>query len=145
MDAKKKPIKKIVRKNLFTKGHKLSVGHGRPPMTELEKARALTTRTQLKIVMTKYASWTEAELDAALEARTLPIIDIAILTTIRNATGTGSQAQIDWVLDHIMGKPAEEKNINLRGGLDNTSKIDLKKLNKEQLLQLQKMIEESEK
>lgn len=134
--VKKKIIKKKKpRPTTFKAGNKASVGHGRPKMTDAQKALALTNRTQFKNLLVQYSALDLDKIEELLLSRKLPVIDLAILKNIHIAMTTGDSSRIDWTLDHIMGAPSKETTLRLTGNMTNTS-IDVNNLNKEQLLAL---------
>lgn len=147
MVEKKK--KKAKRKNpnpksKMVKGNTLSVGHGRPKMTEQEKALSLSNRTQFKILINKYMGWSKEKIAESLSDSKLPIIDIAVLRCLKEAAESGSMERIDWAVNHVLGKEKEKTHLHVSGNVDNTSTIDLKKLSKPELLALKAMAEKNE-
>jgi len=111
----------------FQPGNKLAKGNGRPAMTPEQKTLALTNRTELKIVMTKYLTLSPQEVDGLLQENNLPVIDIAILRNLKQMHEQGSMDRADWILDHIMGKQAAKVEVK------NTTPVDLSKLSVEEL------------
>ena len=146
--TKKKKTTKKKRKltgHQFQKGNKESVGIGRPKMTEEQRAFSLKTRTQFKLLLSKYSSLTLKEIEKEIEKKTLPVLDIAVLRHLKEMATSGSMDRVDWTANHILGKEKETTNINLTGGLENTDMIDVKKLSKEELLALKEISEKSKK
>lgn len=136
-------VKKNI-KNQFKKGNTKSVGFGRPALTEKEKELSLRTRTQFKNILNKYMLLNVSELKKLLKRKTIPALDLMVLQAIKNTIDSGETQKIDWCLDHVLGKTKDETHISLRGTVDNTNSIDLKKLSKEELLAL-KVISEKAK
>ena len=143
--TKKKTTKKKLTGHQFKKGHKKSVGFGRPPMSDAEKELSLKTRTQFKNILNKYMITDEKELQKLYKSKKLPILDGMIIKSLLNVFSSGSQAELNWFLNHSLGKEKETTNINLTGGMENTNTVNLKKLSKEDLLVLKDLAEKNEK
>jgi len=129
----------------FKKGHKKSVGHGRPKLTKEQLAMQLTTRTQFKALIAQYSVYNLAEIKVFLKEKKLPAIDMAVLKHLEHMIEAGSMDRVDWTANHILGKEKETTNINVSGTMENTEIIDLKKLSKEQLLALKEIAEAGKK
>jgi len=126
----------------FKKGNKLGVGHGRPSLSAEEKALRLTTRTQFKTLMSKYASWTPEEVNAHIEnCKNLSIMDMAVLKHLSLMNEQGSSERMDWVLDHITGMRPKQSEVTVNQG----KTLNLSKLTKEQLTQIKQMVIDQEK
>lgn len=141
--AKKKTTKRKT-KNQFQKGNTKGKGFGRPAMTEAEKELSLKTRTQFKSILSKYMISSQSDLEKLYLDKTLPAIDGMVIKSMLNAFRSGDQSQINWFLNHALGKEKETTNIKLSGSMENTSSIDLKKLTKEELLSLKAIAEKNE-
>ncbi len=128
-------------KNQFKKGNKF----GRAKLTEAEKELAIKNRTQFKQLLTKYMITGYKELKVFIKRTDVPAIDLMVVRCLLNAIDSGDASQVNWFMDHTLGKQKESTNINLRGTMENTNSVDLKKLTKEQLLQLKAISESSEK
>lgn len=116
---------------------------GRKRMSKEEKALALSSRTQFKLCLAKYANHTLDDIKKLLAQAKLPIIEMAVLRHLQEAFTNGSMDRIDWTANHIMGKPKEVQHHRIESTLETTG-IDLKKLNSEQLEQLAKIVEAAE-
>jgi hypothetical protein len=126
----------------FKPGNTLGVGHGRPSLSSEEKALRLTTRTQFKTLMSKYASWTPIEVKNHLEnCKDLSIMDMAVLKHLELMNDQGSAERMDWVLDHITGMRPKQSEVTV----NSNKTLNLSKLNKEQLAQLKTMVADQEK
>jgi hypothetical protein len=126
----------------FKPGNKLGVGYGRPSLSSEEKALRLTTRTQFKNLMSKYASWTPEEVRAHLEnCKDLSIMDMAVLKHLELMNDQGSSERMDWVLDHITGSRPKQSEVTVNQG----KTLNLSKLTPEQLVQLKEMVANQEK
>lgn len=136
-----KPKIKRKTKNQFKVGNKSSVGYGRTPMTEEEKSLSLKNRTQLKNIINKYMISTKAELKALSIAKKTPMLDRMLLKSLINAEKSGNQQQIDWFINHTVGKEKDETNIRLSGAIESTTSFNLKKMSKEDLLLLKEISE----
>lgn len=147
MATTKKVTKKKTKKKLtghqFKKGHKESVGFGRPPMTEAEKELSLQTRTQFKNIINKYMIHNKAELRKIYRSAKTPALDCMIIKSILNALEKGDQTMINWFANHVLGKEKETTHIHHTGQMENTSSIDLKNLDTEDLLKLKELAEKS--
>ncbi len=128
----------------FKKGHTKSKGFGRPKMTDEEKALSLKTRTQFKNILNRYITLPKAELNKLYRAANTPALDKMVIKSILKSMEGGDQVQINWFVNHILGKEREQTNINLTGSMENTNSIDLKKLSKEELLSLKAMAEKTQ-
>lgn len=138
-----KPKRKT--KNQFKKGHKLSVGYGRPKLTEAERELSLKNRTEFKKILNKYMIQSVKQLRELYDRKDLPAIDGMLIKAIVRAFENGDQTQINWFIDHTMGKEKETTNINLNGSMENKNTIDLKSLSKEELLALKSIAEKNKK
>jgi len=139
--VKKSKAKKKVVKNTFKNGNQDSKGYGRPKMSDAEKELSLKTRTQFKAILDRYLILDLKEVRKLLKAKTIPMIDLMVLQSIKNSYESGNQSQIDWLLNHSLGKPKEETTINLKTHHDNIEPINVNDLTKEELLQIQKIHE----
>lgn len=110
---------------------------GRPRMTKEQKALALSTRTQVKIVMTEYLTLTVQEINDLLDAAELPIIDMMILKALRNGYTSDQMVTTDWILDHVMGKQATKVEVK------NTTGVDLSKLSTKEIENLKAIAEKA--
>ena len=148
MAVKKKVTKKKTKKKLtghqFKKGHKESVGFGRPKMTEAEKELSLKSRTQFKTIINKYMIQDKKELMKIYRGAKTPALDCMIIKSILKSLETGDQSSINWFANHILGKEKETTHLELSGGVESTTGIDLKNLSKEQLVALKEIAEQSE-
>lgn len=124
---KQHPIVEAGKATRFQPGNQLAKGRGRPAMTPEQKALAISNRTELKILMTKYMTLTPGEIEELLRQNNLPVIDIAILRNLQKMHEDGSMDRADWMLDHIMGKQAAKVEVK------NTTPVDLSKLSTEEL------------
>ena len=142
---KKKTKKKAKRKtkNQFQKGNTAGKGYGRPPMTDAEKELSLKTRTELKSMINKYLVQSFEDLQELVRNKKVPAIDAMLIQSLVNAINSGDQSQINWFLNHALGKEKEVTNLHLSGGTTNA--IDVKNLNKEQLLALKEIAEAGKK
>lgn len=142
MSTTKKKVakKKKITKNQFKKG-KSGNPFGRPKMSEAEKELSLKTRTQFKNILNKYMISSEKELEKLYRDKSLPAIDGMIIKSMLNAFRSGDQTQINWFLNHSLGKEKETTNINLSGSVDSMNPKDF---TKEELLAM-KAIHESKK
>lgn len=131
-------------KNQFKKGHKKSVGFGRPKMSKEEKALAIQTRTEWKKILNRYLTLSKEELKEIKKDPKLPILDSMVITSLMNTDSEGTQSRIDWFLNHVLGKEIEESTLNLNANVDTTTTIDLSKLSKEELLNLEKIARKHE-
>jgi len=138
---KKQPTKKNA--TSFKAGNKSSVGHGRPKMSATQKELSITTRTKFKTILQEYSALTLEQIKKHLDDQKLPVIDLAVLRNLEYAVEAGSMDRIDWTLNHMLGKQKEEQNINLRGTVESTSKLDIDSHSKEELLVLQAMMKKS--
>lgn len=139
--TKKAKTKKKATGKPFKKGNAAAKGYGRPKMTDEQKALALTTRTQFKMLLSQYSALTFAEVKKHLKEKKLPAIDMAVLKHMEQMIDAGSMDRVDWTANHIMGKPKEISHVKVEGGLQNT--IDLKKLSKEDLIAYKALVEKS--
>jgi hypothetical protein len=139
--TKKATTTKRATKNQFTKGNTKSKGFGRPAMTDAQKELSLKTRTQFKTMLDKYLITELSDLKKLLKKTKVPAIDAMIIKSLVRTIESGDQSQINWFLNHSLGKEKEITNINLQGSMENTSSIDLKKLSKEELLALKAIAE----
>lgn len=143
--TKKKVTKKAPgrnKKGQFEKGHKFSVGKGRPKMSAEQKALALTTRTQFKTVMSKYLTMTKDQVESMLKDPDLPAIDIMILKSIQTNINAPGQNQIDWFANHIYGKLAEKHEHKFSGNVQQD--VDLSKLSDKEIENLYKLSKKCE-
>lgn len=143
--TKKKTTTKRATKNQFKKGNTASKGYGRPKMTEAEKELSLKTRTQFKNILNKYMISTKAELSKLYRAKDTPAIDKMIIKSLIKTIESGDQSQINWFLNHSLGKEKEESHLHLTGQMENTNSINLKNLSKEELIALKSMAEKNKK
>ena len=137
--TKKKTTTKRVTKNQFTKGHDKSKGFGRPAMTDAQKELSLKTRTQFKTMLNKYMVTDLADLKKLLKKTKVPAIDAMIIKSLVRAIESGDQSQINWFLNHSLGKEKETSHINFSGSIDSMNPKDY---SKEELLAM-KAIHES--
>lgn len=124
----------------FEKGNQLAKGHGRPRMSETEKKLVMAKRTELKIIMAQYMSYSLKEVRELIATREehLPVIDMMILKALVKGYESDQMVTIDWITDHVMGSRAKKVEVK------NTSPINLKNLNKKQLENLKEIIESQE-
>lgn len=115
-------------------------------MTEEEKALSLKTRTQFKTILNKYLILPKKELRAMARKADIPALDAMLIKSLIKTFESGDQTQINWFLNHVLGKEKESTNINLTGSMENTntSKVDPSNLTKEQLLLLKEIAEANE-
>jgi len=137
----KKKTKRKLTGHVFKKGNKESVGIGRPKMTEEEKELSLKTRTDFKVMLDKYMITEPKQLTKLLKSKTIPAIDAMIIRSLLNAINSGDSTQINWFLNHSLGKEKETSNVHITGSMENS--IDVKKLSKEELLALKVMAEKN--
>lgn len=124
----------------FKKGNKLAKGHGRPKMSEEQKALALSTRTELKALMSKYMTYDLEQVLEALDDPKLPLIDKGILRNLLKAGEHGDLERMDWMTNHIYGKQAEKVDIK-----QSNHNINVRNLSTEDLLTLKEIAERSKK
>lgn len=129
--------------HIFQKGHRESVGFGRPPMSAEERELSLKTRTQFKNMINKYMLLNITDLKKLLKRKTIPVIDLMLLQTIKNSVDDGDSVKIDWFMNHVLGKEKETTHIDLRGSVENTNAVDVRNLSKEDLLKLKEISEKS--
>jgi len=131
--------KKLKHSGQFKKGHTKSVGYGRPKMTPEQKAYSLANRTQFKNLLNKYISMPRKELSKILRAADTPMLDKMVIQNIFNAALEGEQKMIDWIVDHVLGKPVAESTINLKQEISPTL-ISPKDMSDEQLEELKQFL-----
>lgn len=140
---KKQPNKR--NKTTFKKGDNTmqKLKAGRKAMTPEEKALALASRTQFKLLLAKYASWDIDQVEKALEERILPVLELGLLKHLKELMTNGSMDRVDWTLNHMLGKPKETSHVKIEsvGG----DEIDTSKLSKQELLALKAMKEKARK
>lgn len=141
--AKTKAKSKSKPKNMFKKGNTASKGFGRPRMTPEQKALAMTSRTKFKTLLALYMTWTEADIEQALENNNLPILDMAVLKHLQAMKQGGSMDRVDWSLDHLLGKPVQAQKLTIEN--ESSSPFDLSKLTDDELLQLKAIQEKASK
>lgn len=134
---KKKVTTKRATKNQFKKKNTKSKGFGRPTMTDAEKELSLQTRTQFKTMLNKYMITSKADLSKMYRAKDTPAIDKMLIKSMLKAIESGDQSQINWFLNHSLGKEKETTNMHITGSMENS--IDVKKLSKEELLALKEL------
>ena len=138
--------KKIVKKKRATKNQfKKGVGgnpFGRPKMTDTEKELSIKTRTQFRTMLSKYMVTDKKKLKALVKRNDIPAIDAMIIKSLVKTFEGGDQNQINWFLNHVMGKEKEVTNIKLETN-DTTNLLNVKKMSKEELLAL-KQIQENQ-
>lgn len=146
MVDEKEPKKKIRRSPAteFKKGHKKSVGFGRPPMTPEQRAMAFKNRTDFKIAINKYMSCTLADLRKLKKSAKVTAFDKGIIQSLIDISNSGNQEKLIWFINQIHGKEKEVSHIELSGSTTNTTEIDLKKLTAEELLALKAIAEKAE-
>lgn len=145
-EKKKQPVKKKrATKNQFKKGVSGNP-FGRPKMSKEEKELSLKSRSQFRTILQKYMITSEAELMKLYKNKQLPVLDGMVVKSLVNAFKSGDQSQINWFLDHCLGKVKETKNINLTGSMENkqTQEIDLSKLSEEDLENLHAIAKKNE-
>lgn len=127
MAITKKKTKKKLTGHQFKKGNKESVGIGRPKMTEEEKELSLKTRTDFKVMLDKYMITEKPELKKLLKSKTIPAIDAMIIKSLLNALDSGDPTQINWFLNHSLGKEKETSHIKFSGSIDSMNPKDYTK------------------
>lgn len=132
-EHKKKPKKKT--KNQFKKGVSGNP-FGRPTMSDAEKDLSLKTRHQFKMILNKYMITDEKDLKKLYKSSNLPVLDGMIIKSLLNTFESGDQAQMNWFLNHTLGKEKETKHINFTGVVDTTT-MNAKDYTKEELLSMQ--------
>ena len=135
--------KKPCKKNQFQKGNTKSVGYGRPRMTEAQKELSITTRTKFKEMLNKYMVSEKSELEELLKRKDIIAIDCMVIQSLVNALNSGNQVEINWFLNHTLGKEKETTHVHMSGGLDNTNAIDIGTLSKEDALFLKGLNEKN--
>ena len=131
--TKKKTTKKKVTKNQFKKG-KSGNPFGRPKMTEAEKELSLQTRTQFKTMLNKYMITDEKELKKLGRRTDVPAIDAMVIRSLLNVINSGSQSEMNWFLNHSLGKEKETSHIEFSGSIDSMNPKDF---SKEELVAMQ--------
>lgn len=129
----------------FKKGNKKAQGHGRPKLTKEQKELSLKNRTDFKNILNKYMQLDASQIEELLHERKLPAIDMMVLRNLLNTINSGDPTKVDWALNHIVGKEKETTNINLTGGMQNTSSVDVNSLTKEQAIALKDIVKNQKK
>jgi len=125
---------KAARKKVqFKKGNKKAVGFGRPKLTEAEKELTLKTRTQFRNILNKYMITDQKELEKLYKSKNLPVLDGMVIKSLLNAFRTGDQTQMNWFLNHSLGKEKETSHIKFSGSIESSEMIP-KEFTKEELL-----------
>ncbi len=119
----------------FEKGNQLGVGYGRPSLTPAQRKLSLATRTQFKVLIQSYMVLTPKEIEEKLEEGNLPVIDITVLRHLKDMSKHGSMERTDWTIDHVMGTRPKESKVTVTANRG----IDLSKLSKEQMDQIEKI------
>lgn len=128
--------KKKVTKNQFKKGNQASKGFGRPPLTDEEKALQLKNRTEWRALLDRYMIKDLKELKALKKKGELVAIDAMVVQSIINAVESGNTQNINWHLDHSLGKPKEVTNIKVTGNVESMKAGDY---TKEELLSMKQI------
>lgn len=133
----KQPSKK--NKTSFKKGHKGHTGGGRPKLTAAQKELSLKTRTDFKNIINKYLMLNLPQIRELLHDEELPVLDMMVLKNLELTYKMGSPNNIDWHIDHVVGKPKVESTLHLQGNLAPVS-VDPKKMTKKQLEDMKKLM-----
>lgn len=114
----------------FKKGNQLALGKGRPVMSDGKRALLVATRTKLKELMVEFLTYTQEEVEIALQDKGRPVLDHTILKAIQKGCQQGDMVTVDWITDHIMGKQSAKAEIKMTGTADD---MDLSKLSDKEL------------
>jgi len=129
----------MVRGRPFEKGNKASKGG--VPSTPEEKAFARLTRTSFKKMVRKYLGLSCAGLKEAAMRSDITALDAMVISVMIKAITTGDEKKMNWFLEQLFGKLKEMTQITHTGKVQSEHKIDISKLNKDELISLRSMVE----
>ncbi len=115
---------------------------GRPRLPdELRGIRSLTVTEVCKLV-SKYAQLSHPELEAVIEAKTAPVLELAIAKIFEQSVRYGDYQRLAFLLDRSIGKAPvtspDDDDESARKQLEGLSDRELLRLVKEKLPELEK-------
>lgn len=97
----------------FTKGHRFSVGKGRPKISpELHLVKEIS-REDVRLRISKFLGMTREEVKRVLEDPTSSSHDLLIATIVAKAVTHGDQNRLEFIYNRIVGRVKEEVEVNL--------------------------------
>ena len=86
-------------------------GPGRPTMSTEEKQLSKLTRTKFNNIVRQYLDMDKAELKVIEEDVTTKTLDRMVIAVMLKAIDEGDQKRINWFLEQLFGKLAENVNM----------------------------------
>jgi len=105
------PKEKKVRGRPFKKGHKMSVGHGRPVIpAEVKEIRKLNNE-KLAVIMDKYAHKSLNELKLIETMENVPAFELLIVKVLIQAIEKGDPVRFNLLFDRMCGKVKDKLEV----------------------------------
>ena len=125
-------------KNQFKKGNKTGKGHGRPKIPkEIVVARQDFTADELRIKLAKYLRMdprsikkTMADIKAD-KGEHVDAVDLVIMQIIWKAIAEGDPRRLDFLLDRLIGRVKEVKEVSITHALEEKPDSEVLELGKE--------------
>lgn len=84
---------------------------GRPATTPEVKAARQMTRDVFKAILAKFLEMTQDELNAHIEKADTPVVELIVGGVMVQAAKGGDQARLDFLMNHLLGKPPTEHRL----------------------------------